>query len=94
MKLWFDENDPATWSTATAVEWAVELASQAGGGASVRRRRARTGVKFAVEKLGHEMSGYRSEVIVCGAAPCWIGHSQARLAGRVRLSAAKARVRR
>jgi hypothetical protein len=58
----------------------------------MRRRRARTGVKLAIENLRHEMSGHRLEVIVCGVAPRWIGHGETSLAGRADVSAAKAPV--
>jgi len=48
----------------------------------MRRRRAGTGVKFTVENLSHKMRGDGSEIIVRGAAPCWIGHGHSSLAGR------------
>jgi len=42
VKFWLDQDDPTTRSSSTAVERAIELASKAGGSASVRRRRAGT----------------------------------------------------
>jgi hypothetical protein len=81
VKLWLDQDDPTTRSSSTTVERAIELASEAGGGASVRRRRAGTGVKLTVENLSHKMSGHGSEIIVRGAAPWWIGHGPDSLAG-------------
>ena len=47
----------------------------------MRRRRARTGVKLPVENLSDKMGGHGSEIIVRGAAPCWIGHGHGSLAG-------------
>ena len=94
VKLWLDENDPATRSTTTAVERAIEFACQAGGRARVRWRRAGTGVEVTVENLRYEMSGHRSEVIVGGVAPCSIGHGRASLAGHTHPRAAKDRLMR
>lgn len=84
VKLGLDEDDPATRSATTAVEGAIELTSQARGGARVGRRRSRTGVKLTVQNLSHQMSGYRLEVIVRGTGPCWIGHGRGSLAGHMR----------
>jgi hypothetical protein len=74
MELRLDQDDPTARSTTTTVKRPVQFAAEAGGSASVGRRRARTGMELAVEDLSHEMSRYRSKIAVSCAASCWISH--------------------
>lgn len=50
------------------------------------------GVKLAVDQLRHEMRRHDLEVIVRGAAPCWIGHGPLDIAGHVAASDVRRRL--